>query len=271
MLKRILRFVLFSFPPSVRPILTRSYYVTIMLSYAFYFRIACRRISNKNVRDLDSIMRSLDHWAIVHSGIFKNSWKGYLPADVDLTFDVTSISSPNFGIMQVREEISEFLRILLLKNIRNNILEIGIGNNGGTHILWRHIFNTVITIDMNPASIRRVKLSEWLDGRSKFIEGRSEDPATLERVKAIVDDVDVLFIDGNHAYEYVRSDWEMYHNLVRVGGLVAFHDSLGKTNNYGVAKFLEQLSTGLIDGKHYTMKNIFLSSNIGISYYEQTE
>ena len=33
-----------------------------------------------------------------------------------------------------------------------------------------------------------------------------------------------MFIDGDHSYDGVRSDYEMYAPLVRNGGLVAFHD-----------------------------------------------
>jgi predicted O-methyltransferase YrrM len=36
--------------------------------------------------------------------------------------------------------------------------------------------------------------------------------------------VDFLFIDGDHTYEGVRKDFEMYFPFVRKGGIVAFHD-----------------------------------------------
>jgi hypothetical protein len=36
--------------------------------------------------------------------------------------------------------------------------------------------------------------------------------------------LDVLFIDGDHSYEGVRSDYLSYRDLVRDGGVVAFHD-----------------------------------------------
>jgi len=36
--------------------------------------------------------------------------------------------------------------------------------------------------------------------------------------------LDFLFIDGDHTYDGVRKDFEMYAPLVRNGGIVAFHD-----------------------------------------------
>ncbi|MCS7366302.1 MAG: class I SAM-dependent methyltransferase [archaeon YNP-WB-062] len=36
--------------------------------------------------------------------------------------------------------------------------------------------------------------------------------------------MDFLFIDGDHTYEGVKKDFEMYSPLVRGGGIIAFHD-----------------------------------------------
>ena len=38
--------------------------------------------------------------------------------------------------------------------------------------------------------------------------------------------VDFLFIDGDHSYEGVKKDWDMYKPLVREGGIIALHDVL---------------------------------------------
>ena len=36
--------------------------------------------------------------------------------------------------------------------------------------------------------------------------------------------LDLLFIDGDHSYDGVRADFELYGRLVRPGGLIALHD-----------------------------------------------
>jgi predicted O-methyltransferase YrrM len=36
--------------------------------------------------------------------------------------------------------------------------------------------------------------------------------------------LDFLFIDGDHSYEGVKKDFEIYSSLVRKGGIIAFHD-----------------------------------------------
>jgi predicted O-methyltransferase YrrM len=48
----------------------------------------------------------------------------------------------------------------------------------------------------------------------------------LDVIKNILDDrkVDFLFIDGDHTYEGVTRDFEMYSPLVKRGGIIAIHD-----------------------------------------------
>jgi predicted O-methyltransferase YrrM len=54
----------------------------------------------------------------------------------------------------------------------------------------------------------------------------SHQPETLSGIHEILQGhkLDFLFIDGDHSYEGVRKDFEMYSPLVRGSGLVAFHD-----------------------------------------------
>jgi 23S rRNA U2552 (ribose-2'-O)-methylase RlmE/FtsJ len=60
-----------------------------------------------------------------------------------------------------------------------------------------------------------------------LVRGDSRDPEIYERVHGLVPDgVDVLMIDGDHSYEGVSSDFRMYSQLVKPGGIVAFHDIL---------------------------------------------
>lgn len=62
--------------------------------------------------------------------------------------------------------------------------------------------------------------------RLDLIRARSQDPATVQRVRALVgpEGFDLLFIDGDHRYGPARSDFELYAPIVRKHGLIAFHD-----------------------------------------------
>lgn len=238
----------------LRPIPTRLYILTQILPRVLYLRRSFIVQRRQTEADLNTIMRSLDRWVAKHGD------GTYVAEDF--------IPVPDHGtdpaIQQVRREIAEFVRIILLKGLHNSILEIGLGNHGGTHILWRHIFKHVVTIDFDDAWDFR--LDNWLDSGSTFIVGRSEDPATLEKAQDCLGSVDVLFIDADHNYGPVARDWAMYHKLVRPGGIVAFHDSAYAL--YGVGKFLEDLAKGAVDNKCHTLHHIVYSVGAGISYEE---
>lgn len=61
------------------------------------------------------------------------------------------------------------------------------------------------------------------------ILGDSADPATKQKLKALLGSrsIDLLFIDGNHTYEGVKSDYGLYAPLTK--HLIAFHDVFSET------------------------------------------
>jgi cephalosporin hydroxylase len=60
-----------------------------------------------------------------------------------------------------------------------------------------------------------------------LVRGDSHESATHERVaRLLTRPADMLLIDGDHTYDGVKADYELYKNLVRIGGMIAFHDIL---------------------------------------------
>lgn len=106
---------------------------------------------------------------------------------------------------------------------------------GAHHCAWELIVSSVcsegtkfISIDAHDdprrQEITRV-LNEW-HYPVEFIKGWSHEQATRDAVERTLGDslADVLYIDGDHAYERVETDTEMYQGLVRPGGLMIYHD-----------------------------------------------
>lgn len=58
------------------------------------------------------------------------------------------------------------------------------------------------------------------------IAGNSHDPKVRDEVASEFGrhQIDFLFIDGDHGYDGVIKDYEMYAYLVKPGGLIGFHD-----------------------------------------------
>jgi predicted O-methyltransferase YrrM len=50
---------------------------------------------------------------------------------------------------------------------------------------------------------------------------------------------DFLFIDGDHSYEGLRSDWEAWRPLIAPGGIVGLHDTRG--NHFACQQYMEEV------------------------------
>ncbi|MCC2442996.1 class I SAM-dependent methyltransferase [Bacillus cereus] len=68
-----------------------------------------------------------------------------------------------------------------------------------------------------------------------FIRDRSFHHSTKIDLKKILGDrkIDLLFIDGDHSYGGVHSDFNMYKEFVGEGGVIAFHDISSRPESWG--------------------------------------
>jgi predicted O-methyltransferase YrrM len=138
---------------------------------------------------------------------------------------------------QVRSEIVQ-LTDLVGKRRPKTVVEIGTAQ-GGTLILWCRQADpaaTIVSLDL-PGGIHGGGYPYWKSwiyqrfpfGSQKLhlLRGDSHKPEMLARLKSVLPGdgkVDFLFIDGDHTYDGVKADFEMYSGLVRPGGLIVFHD-----------------------------------------------
>ena len=67
----------------------------------------------------------------------------------------------------------------------------------------------------NLAKKKLLKFNEKIE----FSKKKSE-----EAVEYIPDDIDFVYIDGNHDYDFVKKDIELYYNKVRKNGIIGGHD-----------------------------------------------
>ena len=206
----------------------------------------------------DHIFAKLDRW------VYARGKDGYvLPTSTPQTN-----AGLQHGIQQVRSEIRQFAQLLLEGQLRGTVLEIGLGNYGGTHVLWREIFERVITVDISAPLLDNFNAREKVDHRSVLLCGDSRDQMMIRKVAGLAASVDLLFIDGDHSYEAVRADWENYHSLVRPGGIVAFHDASANRQppTNGATLFLKELKAGIVDGRQHDVRFILHSAQQGIGY-----
>jgi predicted O-methyltransferase YrrM len=139
------------------------------------------------------------------------------------------------GAIQHVEELTEFARMLRVRPPRT-VLEIGTAQ-GGMFWLFCRISAPdamLVSLDLPPDDRHSGGLRISIDIQSMKqpnqtvheVRMNSHDARARESVGKLVGErsLDLLFIDGDHTYDGVCRDYEMYRSLVRPGGLIAFHD-----------------------------------------------
>jgi len=146
----------------------------------------------------------------------------------------------------VYQDESELKRLVeLVKKLKpKRILEIG-SLHGGTLWYWMHVSQgaEIVSVDSGVqafdgrfADIEYARLNLWPEWERETgcaitqIRSDSTSPTTVEEARKYAP-FDFIFIDGGHDYNTAMSDWDNYWPMLRVGGLLAFHDIAYPDNN----------------------------------------
>jgi predicted O-methyltransferase YrrM len=139
------------------------------------------------------------------------------------------------------QKVSELERLITLVRERQpkTVVEIGT-HKGGTLFAWcqaAHPQALIVSIDLpeglfgggyTEEEARRFQSFAQPGQELHTLRLDSHKRRTRRRLRSLLAGrpIDFLLIDGDHTYEGVKRDWEMYAPLVASEGLVAFHDIL---------------------------------------------
>jgi len=139
------------------------------------------------------------------------------------------------------------------------ILEIGTAT-GGTLFLFSRIISedgSIISIDLPGGNFgggypiwKTLLYKSFSLPRQQIhlIRADSHKKETLDNVKSILNGkkIDFLFLDGDHTYQGVKNDFEMYNSLIRENGIIAFHDIAvhSTKTDCQVSTFWNEIKTG---------------------------
>jgi predicted O-methyltransferase YrrM len=154
-------------------------------------------------------------------------------ADLVYGFDRFGIKLPPW---QHRDELGRLLEILRQRNVRT-VVEIGTGNGGTLFLLAQAASEDALVVSVDlPAGefgggypIWRAALYHGFATRRQrivLLRRDSHEPETVHELLKVLHErqIDFLFIDGDHSYQGVARDFEMYAPLVSPTGLIGFHD-----------------------------------------------
>lgn len=119
-----------------------------------------------------------------------------------------------------------------------NYVEIGAYAGASSCLMMQRLNTAIISIDLGEPMPKSVVLKNVLNYKYnnnyyKYIQGNSQLIETKSQViEALINStsfgyengIDILFIDGDHSFNGVLADFEMYRDLVNIGGYVIFDD-----------------------------------------------
>jgi hypothetical protein len=155
-----------------------------------------------------------------------------------------------YKAVQMGAEFKWLLEKILLLERRHTAVELGV-MNGGTFYAFIQLFDQAYGIDI----VKR-ELPFPLRDQDQYIIGDSKDPEII----SLFEDIDFLFIDGDHSYEGVSGDFYRWSPKVRKKGLIAFHDIKGANvigDKYGVKKLWEEIKESYNTEEIMTHENYF--------------
>lgn len=172
-------------------------------------------------------------------------------------YSISRFTPPKISIasLQIKSELYRFCKKIFSLKPRV-ILEIGTANGGTLFLLSKLSCPDSIIISVD---LQKNLYTGGIDYKPKFflksfahnnqkiviIRKDSHKFSTLEKVKKVLNNksIDILFLDGDHTYNGVKKDFNMYGNLVRQNGIIAFHDIVEVTIEEGVEvnKFWNEL------------------------------
>jgi predicted O-methyltransferase YrrM len=186
--------------------------------------------------------------------------------------------------LQIHSEIVALLE--MVRDLRpRRLLEIGTAS-GGTLFLFATVVPTsakLVSVDLepfryhpcNPTRLRFYRRFARRNQTIRVLKANTHDIATVARVKQeLGGPVDFLFIDGDHSYEGVARDAELYLPLVRSGGIAAFHDICpDPVQATGVADWWRDFSRShaveeIIEGREQVGYGIGIWRNLDLSARE---
>lgn len=194
-------------------------------------------------------------------------------------------TSNSFRLDQQEIEITQIFH--LIKKHRPKVLcEIG-SFRGGSLFIFCYAAqdgSEIFSIDINYPLKRKVAHSRFAFKNQKIvcIEGDSHSTKTWRKLsrKLRNQNIDFLFIDGDHTFEGVQKDFEMYYPLVSSQGIIAFHDIVPdstlktgkKSSSYtgGVPQFWEYIKTKGYRTQEFIQNRDQDGFGIGVIYKRRT-
>ena len=169
-------------------------------------------------------------------------------------------------VMQSPWELADFIFALKKHEIDNdfkiqNFLEVGFSAGQNNSLLNKFFnFDNIVGLDNFSSHINTGALHANLRHKNLTLAiGDSTSKRIIDLVSKL-GKYDLIFIDANHTYEYVKKDFENFKPFLEKGGVIGFHD-VDCPDWRGINKFWKELE---VTGK-YNMQT-FVETGYRLQY-----
>jgi predicted O-methyltransferase YrrM len=166
-------------------------------------------------------------------------------AELDIKLTMWSFESGNISLYEL------FIISILSQRSKFSILELGTFNGRTANNLALNSGKSVITIDLPPNVNSALPMADQPGADERGYIGKYKlfkanlpikqiwcDTAKLKEEYPFDHEIDFIFIDASHSYEYVKHDSEYALSILHDGGIIVWHDYDGWP---GVTKGLNEL------------------------------
>lgn len=180
--------------------------------------------------------------------------------------ELSSLSVSAYGALQ---KPSEFMALLECVEVLSPkiVVEIGVGRGGSSWAFSKlKGLEKLIAIDLpggnwgGEAHESQKQAFQYIANHTKaevsLISGSSQSAECFDNLKKVLrgKEIDFLFIDGDHSYEGVKTDFLTYSPLVRSKGLIGFHDICEHAPETGcdVKRFWDEIKASGIPDERFS-------------------
>jgi len=108
-------------------------------------------------------------------------------------------------------------------------VEIGCYAGGSACLMLQRPNTNVISIDLGYPINESVVYDNVLrlnkfNNSYNYLKGDSQTYGMVDRLKELINEIDILFVDGDHSSQGVINDFMLYKDLVKKGGYIVFDD-----------------------------------------------
>lgn len=146
--------------------------------------------------------------------------------------------------------------------IKSNSKVYAIDPHNGNSSEIKEEYGEIDTYDTFIENITKAKLLEQITPIRKTSE---------EAIRNFDKEIDLLFIDGDHNYDEVKNDFDLWFPKLRNGGVIAFHDTVGtfsgprkfvqkfifKSDTFSKVKFVSSITYGVKVNKTRTINKVY--------------